>query len=74
MSKAFDTIDHTILINKLTYYGTHGVVLHVIKSYVNNRYQVVEYDGVQSSMLPISKGVHQGFILGPLLFIIIIHQ
>ena len=73
MSKEFDTIDHTILINKLTFYGIHGVALDLIKSYFDNRYQFLEYDGVQSSMLPISKGVHQRSILGRLLFIII-HQ
>ena len=74
MSKAFDTIDHTILINKLTFYGIHGVALDLIKSYLNNRYQFVEYDGVQSSMLPISTGVPQGSILGPLLFITYIND
>ena len=74
MSKAFDTIDHTILINKLTFYGIHGVALDLIKSYLNNRYQFVEYDGVQSSMLHISTGVPQGSILGPLLFIIYIND
>ena len=47
MSKAFYTIDHTILINKLTFYGIHGVALGLIKSYLNNGYQFVEYDGVQ---------------------------
>ena len=74
MSKAFDTIDHTILINKLTFYGIHGVTLDLIKSYLNNRYQFVEYDGVQSTMLPISTRVPQGSILGPLLFIIYIND
>ena len=73
MSKAFDTIDHTILINKLTFYGIHGVALVIIKSYLTNN-EFVEYDGVQSSMLPISTGVPQGYILGPLLFIIYIND
>ena len=53
LSKEFDTIDYTILTSKLTLYGILGVALDLIKSYLNNRYQFIEYDGVQSSMLPI---------------------
>ena len=56
MSKEFDT-DTINRINKLTFYGIHGVALDLIKSYLNNHYKFVEYDGVQSSMLPISTGV-----------------
>ena len=53
LSEEFDTIDYTILTNKLTLYRILGVALDLIKSYLNNRYQFIEYDGVQSSMLPI---------------------
>ena len=74
MLKAFDTIDHTILINKLTFYGIHGVALDLIRSYLNNRYQFVEYDGVQSSMLPISTGVPQGSVYPRTSMVYHIHQ
>ena len=53
LSEEFDTIDYTILTNNLTLYGILGVALDLIKSYFNNRYQFIEHDGVQSSMLPI---------------------
>ena len=68
--KAFDTVDHKILIKKLFSYGIRGNILKLIESYLTDRYQYVVYNGIQSNYLPITCGVQQGSILGPLLFII----
>ena len=74
LSKAFDTLDHNILLAKLTSYGITGIANNLIKSYLSNRKQFVEYDGVKSDMLTISTGVPQGSVLGPLLFIIYLND
>ena len=70
LSKAFDTINHQILLEKLAYYGVHGKSLDLFKSYLSNRKQFVEIDENKSTYLDIKTGVPQGSILGPLLFII----
>ena len=70
LSKAFDTLDHEILLAKLQYYGIHGTPLELVKSYLTNRKQYVEIEDTKSKMLDISTGVPQGSILDPLLFII----
>jgi tetrahydromethanopterin S-methyltransferase subunit G len=70
LSKAFDTLDHNIMLRKLNYYGIKGTELAWFKSYLSNRHQFVHFDGCDSPMLSISTGVPQGSILGPLLFII----
>ena len=69
-SKAFDTLDHNILIKKLAHYGINGTPLEWFKSYLTGRSQYVELDGVSSNVLFLSTGVPQGSILGPLLFLI----
>ena len=71
-SKAFDMIEHKILIRKLGHYGIRGIVLEWFKSYLDKRSQYVTVHGIDSSTRPINCSVPQGSILGPLLFVIYI--
>jgi hypothetical protein len=60
LSKAFDTLNHKILLDKLQFYGIRGSALHWFKSYFENRRQYVIFNGTTSSHLPISCGFPQG--------------
>jgi hypothetical protein len=74
LSKAFDTLDHETLLYKLKYYGFSENALVLMKSYLLNRKQFVEFKECQSNLLTIKTGVPQGSILGPLLFIIYVND
>ena len=73
-SKAFDTLDHTILTQKLKHYGIKGCALKLVKNYFSNRKQYVELNNVKSEMSEIKAGVPQGSILVPLLFVIYVND
>ena len=69
----YDTLDHQILLNKLKYYDVNDISLKWFSSYLTGRQQYVEIDGYSSGLLPLTTGVPQGSILGPLIFLIYIN-
>lgn len=74
LSKAFDTVDHNILLAKLERAGVRGIPLDLFKSYLSNRSQFVSFDGIKSNIKFIDVGVPQGSVLGPLFFIIYLND
>ena len=74
LAKAFDSVDHCILLRKLEKYGIRGMSLQLLSSYLSNRKHLTKYNGVESELKVIDIGVPQGSILGPLLFLLFIND
>ena len=78
LSKAFDTVDHNILLEKLSMYGVKGNNLKWFHSYLSNRKQYIEFQNddkkEKTNSLTIKCGVPQGSVLGPLLFIVYVND
>ena len=70
LKKAFDTVNHALLIDKLEFYGVRGPAKMWLKSYLQDRKQFVQIDDCKSTLLNVNCGVPQGSILGPKLFIL----
>jgi len=74
LKKAFDTIDHSLLLKKLFHYGIRGIAHDWLESYLTDRSQYVNFNGTKSNCKNIICGVPQGSILGPTLFILYVND
>ena len=74
LQKAFDSVDHTIILKKLNHYGFRGSTLNFLKSYLENRRIRIRSNGTKSDFFYVSHGVPQGSILGPILFLLYVND
>ena len=74
LSKAFDTVNHDILINKLNFYGITAHSNKLFQSYLENWKQFVNVNAIDANLLPLTCGVTQGSILGPIYFFIYVND